>query len=238
MGIVLGDIAPASHNIGRAHPIDATAFRYGDAGLDYPSARLDPIARINMIVIGAICQGKTKGSASRNRRKPSPRRACSTPHHPPPAPGTIEFEHGQIVAKIGRRGRTSERIISPEFCFVHTPNDTPTPLPRLANASPLDVTAWTLAELLGFSIQLERLRKVWALGELASNLDSILWAWVPVQSACRCVNVPPWIVRYPPGSFCDQKYITWTRTEPSSRVLVECWDVNCHGTVQHDEGDW
>src|SRR5215472_4366662 len=83
MGIVPGDIDPASHNIGRAHPIDATAFRYGDAGLDYPGARLDPIARINMIVIGAICQGKTKGSASRNRRKPSPRRACSTPHHPP-----------------------------------------------------------------------------------------------------------------------------------------------------------
>jgi hypothetical protein len=39
---------------------------------------------------------------------------------PHPVPGTIEFEHGQIVAKIGRQGRTSERMISPELCFVHT----------------------------------------------------------------------------------------------------------------------
>src|SRR6516164_5405844 len=83
MGIVLGDIDPASHNVGRPHPIDATALRYGGAGVDYAGARVDPIARIEMVVIGAICQGKTKGSASRNRRKPPPRRACPTPHHPP-----------------------------------------------------------------------------------------------------------------------------------------------------------
>ena len=73
-----------------------------------------------MVVIGAICQGKTKGSASRNRRKPPPRRACPTPHHPHPVAGTIEFEHGQIVAKMGMRDRTSEMMISPELCFVHT----------------------------------------------------------------------------------------------------------------------
>jgi hypothetical protein len=39
---------------------------------------------------------------------------------PHPVAGTIEFEHGQIVAKMGMRDRTSEMMISPELCFVHT----------------------------------------------------------------------------------------------------------------------
>src|SRR5262249_7592749 len=73
-----------------------------------------------VVVIGTICQGKTKGGASRDRRNPSPRRACPTPHHPHPVAGTIEFEHGQIVAKIGKRHCCSERIISPERCFAHS----------------------------------------------------------------------------------------------------------------------
>jgi hypothetical protein len=39
---------------------------------------------------------------------------------PHPVPGTIEFEHGQIVAKIGNRDCRSERIISLELCFLHS----------------------------------------------------------------------------------------------------------------------
>src|SRR5215472_4366663 len=97
------------------------------------------------------CYWRNLPRKNKGQRKPQPAQTVPTPSlldpasSPNPAPGTIEFEHGQIVAKIGRRGRTSERIISPEFCFVHTPNDTPTPLPRLANASPLDVTVMSKA---------------------------------------------------------------------------------------------
>jgi hypothetical protein len=36
---------------------------------------------------------------------------------PHPVAGTIEFEHGQIVAKMGKRERRCERIISTEPCF-------------------------------------------------------------------------------------------------------------------------
>ncbi|HEY2244899.1 MAG TPA: hypothetical protein VGH47_11885 [Xanthobacteraceae bacterium] len=35
---------------------------------------------------------------------------------PHPVAGTIEFERGQIVAKMGKRKRRSERIISTELC--------------------------------------------------------------------------------------------------------------------------
>ena len=36
---------------------------------------------------------------------------------PHPVAGTIEFEHGQIVAKMDKGERRSERIISPEPLF-------------------------------------------------------------------------------------------------------------------------
>jgi hypothetical protein len=36
---------------------------------------------------------------------------------PHPAAGTIEFEHGQIVAKMDKGERQSERIISPKPLF-------------------------------------------------------------------------------------------------------------------------
>src|SRR6516162_5287544 len=91
LGIVLGDIDPARHNVWRAHPVDAAAFWHRGARLDQASAWVDPITRIDMIVIGAICQGKTKGSPSQNWRKPSPRRACSTPHHPPSRGGNYRI---------------------------------------------------------------------------------------------------------------------------------------------------
>jgi hypothetical protein len=39
---------------------------------------------------------------------------------PHPVAGTIEFEHGQIVAKMGKRERRCERIISTEPCFAHS----------------------------------------------------------------------------------------------------------------------
>jgi hypothetical protein len=41
---------------------------------------------------------------------------------PHPA-GTIDFEHGQIVAKIGKRDPLSEWIISPALCVVHSTGD-------------------------------------------------------------------------------------------------------------------
>jgi hypothetical protein len=53
---------------------------------------------------------------------------------PHPVAGTIEFEHGQIVAKMGKRDWYTRRMIAQ------------TKSPRLAKASPLDVAASTLAK--------------------------------------------------------------------------------------------
>jgi hypothetical protein len=39
---------------------------------------------------------------------------------PHPVAGTIKFERGQIVAKMGEGEPLSERIISTEFCFGHS----------------------------------------------------------------------------------------------------------------------
>jgi hypothetical protein len=39
---------------------------------------------------------------------------------PHPVAGTIEFEHGQIVAKMGKRDWCSERIISTKLSFAHS----------------------------------------------------------------------------------------------------------------------
>src|SRR5438067_8219615 len=83
MRIVLRHVDPPSDNIRRADPVDAAAFRHRGAWLDYASTRLDPVTWVDMAVAGAICQGKTKARASRNRRKASHCRACPTPHRPP-----------------------------------------------------------------------------------------------------------------------------------------------------------
>src|SRR5215472_2353445 len=108
MWIVLRHIDPPGDDIGGADPIDAATFGYLGRRFDQASARIDPIAWVDVTGIGAICQGKTKASAGRNRRKASPCRACPTPHHPPSRGGTIEFERGQIVAKVRRRAPLGE----------------------------------------------------------------------------------------------------------------------------------
>src|SRR6516162_11012053 len=73
-----------------------------------------------MVVIGAICQGKTKGSASRNRRKPPPRRACPTPHHPPSRGRNYRIRAWSDCGENGQAGASCERIISTEPCFAHS----------------------------------------------------------------------------------------------------------------------
>src|SRR5947207_7501475 len=83
MRIVLRHVDSPGDNIRRADPVDAAAFRHRGAWLDYASTRLDPVTWVDMAVAGAICQGKTKARASRNRRKASHCRACPTPHRSP-----------------------------------------------------------------------------------------------------------------------------------------------------------
>src|SRR5215469_1093224 len=76
---------------------------------------------------------------------------------PHPVAGTIEFEHGQIVAKIGKRDPRSERIISPALCVVHSTGDSVERTKSIrptGNASLLERAGATLAKLLVLPIQL------------------------------------------------------------------------------------
>jgi len=71
--------------------------------------------------------------------------------------GTIEFEHGQIVAKIGKRDPRSERIISPALCVVHSTGDSVERTKSIrptGNASLLERAGATLAKLSVLPIQL------------------------------------------------------------------------------------
>src|SRR5690242_21327097 len=63
--IVFGDIGPTGHGVRRAHPVDPRALRNCSARLDQTGARLDAIAGVDTVVVSAIYQGKTKGSAGR-----------------------------------------------------------------------------------------------------------------------------------------------------------------------------
>jgi hypothetical protein len=60
-------------------------------------------------------KGQRKPQSAQTVRPSSLPDPASSPH---PVAGTIEFEHGQIVAKLGNCRRRSERIISPELGFV------------------------------------------------------------------------------------------------------------------------
>src|SRR6516162_7994668 len=91
MWIVLRHVDPPGDNIGGADPIDAAAFGHLGGRLDQASARVDPITGVDVIGIGAICQGNTKASTRRNWRKASPSRARPTPHHPPSREGNYRI---------------------------------------------------------------------------------------------------------------------------------------------------
>jgi len=79
---------------------------------------------------------------------------------PHPA-GTIEFEHGQIVAKIGKRDPRSEWIISPALCVVHSTGDsverTKSVRPT-GNASLLERAVVTLASCLLLQVYVQKIR--------------------------------------------------------------------------------
>ena len=95
---------------------------------------------------------------------------------PHPVAGTIEFEHGQIVAKIGKRDPRSERIISPALCVVHSTGDSVERTKSIrptGNASLLERAGATLAKLLVLPIQLalgNRPERRIGVGRVASSL--------------------------------------------------------------------
>src|SRR6516165_388341 len=157
MGVILGDVDAPRHDIGRADVIDAPAFRRRSAGLDQPGARLHPIPRINVVVIGAICQAKTNGRASRDRRNPSPRRASPTPHHPPSRGNYRIRAWSDCGENRQARSPRNEWIISPALCVVHSTGDSVERTKSIrptGNASLLERAGATLAKLSVLPIQL------------------------------------------------------------------------------------
>src|SRR5215472_2004405 len=155
MWIVLRHIDPPGDDIGGADPIDAATFGYLGRRFDQASARIDPIAWVDVTGIGAICQGKTKASAGRNRRKASPCRACPTPHHPPSRGGTIEFERGQIVAKVRRCAPLGESSHSRRSSQSKSERNCPRLIERIAPQSVLEgsVSRMTAGHRIGSKIR-------------------------------------------------------------------------------------
>src|SRR5262249_50522784 len=120
MGIVLRDIDPARDNVGRADAVNAAALEHGRVWFDHAGVRIDPIARIDMAVIGAICQRKTKGGASHKRRKPLPCRACPTPHHPQSRGRNYRIRAWSDCGENSRMETGSNGPFQPSLCSGHT----------------------------------------------------------------------------------------------------------------------
>jgi hypothetical protein len=62
-------------------------------------------------------QRAAQAATGQNRPRAELARPRIIPH---PVPGTIEFEHGQIVAKMSKRHWCSEWIVSTNLCFAHS----------------------------------------------------------------------------------------------------------------------